>query len=220
MAPIISQVRALEIIQNGGVVAVPTETAYGLVTDATNDTAVQKIYTIKGRSEAKPILVLVNSLEMAMRYAEFSDKALELAQKYWPGPLTLVLYRRNNSPQPPLSRKWEGAFPLLRIREGEGGLLSSYLNLADNTIGVRWTSNEVCQHIITQLGKPITAPSANVTGMKTCYTVDEIQAQYEGHDIQPDGIVDGGMLHEGEVSTLAKVIGDRVGVIRQGSINV
>ena len=89
MIPIISIEQAVEVIKDGGVVVVPTETAYGLAADATNDGAVQKIYQIKGRAEGKPVLELVDSLEMALQYAEFSAKALELAQKYWPGALTL-----------------------------------------------------------------------------------------------------------------------------------
>ena len=220
MIPIISQEQAVELIKNGGVVAVPTETAYGLVVDATNDDAVKRIYQIKGRDETKPILVLVDSLEMALKYAEFSDKALSLAKKYWPGPLTLVVEWRDTFPQPPLLRKRGDTFPPLRIREGEGGLLSSYLNLTDTTIGMRWTSNQICKNIITQLGNPITAPSANVSGMETCYTVEEIQAQYEGRNIQPDGIFDGGILHKGGVSTVVKVVGNSVELLRQGTVKI
>ncbi len=215
MIPDISVARAVEVLRNGGVVAVPTETAYGLATDATNDNAVQKMYDIKGRAESKPILVLVNSLEMALQYAEFSHKALELAQKYWPGALTLVVPRRNF---------FVNTLPQSSPSKGEEddacSRLSPHLNTQDNTIGIRWTSNSMCQDITTQLQRPITAPSANVSGMETCYTISEVQEQYALRGVQPDGIIDGGDLVRDEVSTVVKVVGNSVELLRQGTVKI
>ncbi len=224
MIPIISLQKAVEILASGGVVVVPTETAYGLAADATNDQAVNKIYHIKGRSQAKPILILVNSLEMAMRCAKFSDTALGMAQKYWPGPLTLVLSRRNTTPIPPLILRGveEEVLPnTVSIGSDCSSLeVSANLNLTDNTIAIRWTSNQMCQEIIAQLGKPITATSANVSGMETCYTIEDVQKQFSTSKILPDALIDGGVLREGEVSTMAKIDGDEVKVIRNGVIRL
>src|SRR5215470_10024387 len=88
----------LSFLRAGGVIAFPTDTAYGLGADPFNDRAVRRIFEIKGRPETKPILLLVNSMEMANRVATFSDKAMALAERFWPGPLTMILHARKSVP--------------------------------------------------------------------------------------------------------------------------
>ena len=88
---------AARIIREGGLVAMPTETVYGLAADATDDKAVAKIFDAKGRPQFNPLIIHVASLEMAARYVEVSPLAAELAAAFWPGPLTLVLPRRADS---------------------------------------------------------------------------------------------------------------------------
>ncbi|MBT6300908.1 MAG: threonylcarbamoyl-AMP synthase [Candidatus Jacksonbacteria bacterium] len=199
--------QAVAAIRDGSVVVVPTETAYALAVDATNKAAVQKLYTIKNRPDSKPIFVMVDSIEMAEQYGDFSDKAKQLAEHYWPGPLTIIVSKRNNPPHPSLD-----------AREG-GFLLAPNLNTLDNTIGIRWTSNPIAQQIIAKLGKPITATSANVSGEDSCYTVAEIKKEFpEAKDVA--GIVEGGNLQQGELSTLVKCINEKVEVLRKGKIKL
>src|SRR5215471_8325716 len=88
----------LSFLRAGGVIAFPTDTAYGLGADPFNENAVRRIFEIKGRPEAKPILLLVNSLEMASRVATFSESARTLADRFWPGPLTMILPAREIVP--------------------------------------------------------------------------------------------------------------------------
>src|SRR4030095_16095239 len=88
----------LSFLRAGGVIGFPTETAYGLGADPFNQRAVQRIFEIKGRPEGKPILLLVDSLEMASTVCHLSDTARSLAAKFWPGPLTMILPARENVP--------------------------------------------------------------------------------------------------------------------------
>src|SRR5690606_32919087 len=89
--------RAAEILRRGGLVAVPTETVYGLAARADSDAAVAAIYRAKGRPDFNPLIVHVASLDMARRLARFDARAEDLAARFWPGPLTLVLPLRNDS---------------------------------------------------------------------------------------------------------------------------
>src|SRR6185436_272246 len=88
----------LSFLRAGGVIGFPTDTAYGLGADPFNETAVRRIFEIKGRAEDKPILLLVDSVEMARSVASVPDKALALAERFWPGPLTMVLPALPNVP--------------------------------------------------------------------------------------------------------------------------
>lgn len=196
---------SLSILRNGGVIVVPTETAYALAVDATNEAAVQKLYTLKKRALDKPIFIMVDSLEMAKQYGDFSRKAREFAALYWPGALTLVVSKHNNPPQPSLD-----------AREGVVSLAQN-LNVVDDTIGIRWTSNPIAQEIITKFGKPITATSANVSGEDSCYTVAEIEEQFSATP-ELGGVVDGGNLPKGELSTIVRVKKDEITILRKGKI--
>src|SRR5690349_23565199 len=91
-------VQAAAILRRGGLVAIPTETVYGLAADAANDSAVAGIFAAKERPRFNPLIVHVRSLDHAQTLAEFSDTALRLAQTFWPGPLTLVLPKRAGAP--------------------------------------------------------------------------------------------------------------------------
>lgn len=83
--------KAVDVLRAGGVVMHPTETCYGLAVDISNRSALEKLYKLKGRDANKPVSILVADIEMALKYGEFSKKALMLAEKYWPGPLSIVV---------------------------------------------------------------------------------------------------------------------------------
>ncbi|MBT7008509.1 MAG: L-threonylcarbamoyladenylate synthase, partial [Candidatus Jacksonbacteria bacterium] len=215
-------------IRDGSVVVVPTETAYALAVDATNKAAVQKLYTIKNRPDSKPIFVMVNSIDMAELYGNFSDKAKQLAMQHWPGPLTIIVEKQTHPPvttpsrlrtgqaQPP---SFDSAQDMLMQRGAGAPDLAPNLNVVDTTIGIRWTSNPIAQQIIAKLGKPITATSANVSGEDSCYTVAEIKKEFpEAKDVA--GIVEGGNLQQGELSTIVKCINEKIEVLRKGKIKL
>ena len=155
----------LEFLREGGVIGFPTDTAYGLGADASNESAVRRIFEIKGRPERKPILLLVDSLVMAARIARMSKLARTLARRLWPGPLTMVL-------------------PAMSV-------VSETLTAGTGGIGVRWPDAPFASRLVGAFGKPVTATSANLSGMPAAASADEVRTQLEG---QLEMLVDGGTL--------------------------
>lgn len=131
--------QAAALIQAGGIVAVPTETVYGLAADATDADAVARIYAAKGRPSFNPLIVHVPDRAAAERIATFDDEALALADRWWPGPLTLVLP--------------------LRPDAGIAGLVTAGLD----TIALRVPAHRAMQALLRASGRPIAAPSANAS---------------------------------------------------------
>jgi L-threonylcarbamoyladenylate synthase len=179
----------LSFLQAGRVIAFPTDTAYGLGADPFNDTAVRRIFQLKGRAETKPILLLVNSIAMARTVAELSDTALALAGRFWPGPLTLIVPAREIVPP--------------AVTAGTG------------TIGIRWPDAAFAGKLIDAFKQPITATSANRSGMPSAITSDEVREQF-GDSI--DVIVDGGELLVRGGSTVLDLTQTPARVLRQGPI--
>lgn len=175
-----------ETLRGGGLVMHPTETCYGLAVDIFNKEALGKLYEVKKMALDKPVSILVGSLEMAREYGEFSGKALELAEKYWPGPLSIVVPRKASLPE--------------------------FLNQGQKFVSIRFSSNEFCRGMVLGLGKPVTTTSANVSGECQLYKPDV--SGIEGVDL----LVDGGGIAENKPSTIVKVEGERVLVLRQGEI--
>ena len=130
--------RAAALILSSEAVAIPTETVYGLAADATNERAVAKIFEAKGRPSFNPLIVHVCDIEMARRHAEFSPLAEKLAKSFWPGPLTLVLPRKEDC--------------------GLSLLVSAGLD----TIAVRVPSHPVALDLLRAVGRPVAAPSADM----------------------------------------------------------
>lgn len=188
--------KAVQTISEGGVVVFPTETAYGLAADATNRKAIEKIFKIKGRGVNKFLPLICASLDQAKKYFRFSVKELQLARKYWPGDLTLVLRVSNKGPQ---SRE-------LYLLDGQ------------NDCGVRVSSNEIARRLSKGASIPITATSANVSGGEICYSVEEVVKQFQNNKFKPDVILDGGKLKKRKPSTIVKFVGDKMEILRQGEI--
>lgn len=141
----------VNILQKGEAVALPTDTVYGMVVDASNAKAIETLYDLKARPDGRPFQVLVNSLEMADSLAQFDKTAFAIAKKFWPGPLTLAL----------------------PIRSNEIIDLSVCGNLY--TIGLRWPDHDPLCDIIEALGSPLAASSANVAGEMPMKTAQEIR---------------------------------------------
>ena len=179
----------LSFLQDGGVIAFPTDTAYGLGADPFNEGAVRRIFEMKGRAETKPILVLVDSIAMANSIARLSDTALALAERFWPGPLTMVLPARAS--------------------------VSATVTAGSETIGVRWANNVFTQRLLEAFGRPITATSANRSGLPSAVTAEEVRVQL-GDSLEM--LVDGGELPAREGSTLLDVTQIPVRLLREGPI--
>jgi len=166
---------AARILLAGGLVAVPTETVYGLAADATNGAAVASIFTAKGRPSFNPLICHVASLAMAESLAHFTPLARRLAEHFWPGPLTLVLPRRDDCPVHDLAT---------------AGLPS---------IGLRIPQHIATLEIISRVGRPLAAPSANPSEQLSPTTAAHVAA---GLGARIDLIVDGGAAIAGIESTI------------------
>lgn len=184
--------RAAEAIRQGGVVAIPTETYYGLAVDPENDQAVQRLFLLKNRPANKPILLLISDLHQVARYAQTIPEQYEsLIDSYWPGPLTLVF-----SAKPEVS-------PLLTGGTG--------------TIGIRLTPNRTVCRIINQLAAPVTATSANISRHEPARSAQQV---VEAFGDKLTYVVDGGSADEGPGSTVVNVIDGKLCIERVGRIQL
>lgn len=182
---------AAAVIRRGGLVAMPTETVYGLAADATNDDAVARIFEAKGRPQFNPLIIHVSGSEMAKRYVEFPPLAKKLAGAFWPGPLTLVLPRREDS--------------------GLSLLVSAGLY----TVGARMPDHPVAQALIKKVDRPLAAPSANRSGTISPTIAAHVKASLGD---KFDFILDGGACPVGLESTIVKVDGENASLLRPGGI--
>lgn len=182
---------AARVILAGGLVSVPTETVYGLAADATNGAAVAAIYTAKGRPSFNPLICHVADLAMAERYAVFSPLARRLAERFWPGPLTLVLPRR------------------------EDATVSELATAGLPSIGLRIPQHIATLEIISRVGRPLAAPSANPSEQLSPTTAAHVMA---GLGARIDLIIDGGACPAGVESTIIAPGEEHAVMLRPGAI--
>jgi len=182
---------AAERLRAGEVVALPTETVYGLAANALNAGAVARIFEIKGRPARNPVIVHVASLEMARRCAkEWPEVADRFAAAFWPGPLTLVLRR--------------------------AGIIPGIVTAGGDTVGIRWPSHPFIQAVIRECAFPLAAPSANLSCELSPTTAGHVAKQL-GDQIPL--IVDGGAAQVGIESTVLDLSGWPPRVMRPGMIH-
>jgi L-threonylcarbamoyladenylate synthase len=183
---------AVEVLRRGGLVAFPTETVYGLGADASNPTAVRRIFTVKGRPPTHPLIVHLGEAAMAKEWAgHVSDDAWALADAYWPGPLTLVLRRSELVPD-----------------EVTGGL---------DTVGLRVPAQPLARELLGTFGGGVAAPSANRFGRVSPTTADHVRADLgDGVDL----VLDGGPCPVGVESTIVDCTGPRPVVLRLGGVSL
>ena len=185
--------RAAQLLEAGQIVAVPTETVYGLAADATNEAAVTRIFAAKGRPNFNPLIVHVDGAAMAARYSEADELARELMLAFWPGPLTLVL------PLRPDSR------------------LAASVTAGLSTVALRAPSHRVPRAIIAALGQPLAAPSANPSGRVSATTAAHV-AEAFGEEVPL--VLDAGRCEVGLESTIVAVCGGRLRLLRPGPVSV
>jgi L-threonylcarbamoyladenylate synthase len=183
--------RAAEFLRAGEVVALPTETVYGLAANALDEKAVARIFQIKGRPASNPIIVHVAGNEMAKRCVKYwPELANELSQAYWPGPLTLVLSRAKE--------------------------ISDIVTAGGSTIGVRWPGHPFIQAVIRECGFPIAAPSANLSNHISPTNAGHVRTQLAG---KIPLIVDGGQSQVGIESTVLDLTVSPPCILRPGMID-
>jgi len=184
--------RTVALLRTGEVVALPTETVYGLAANAFDEKAVAQIFQIKGRPANNPVIVHVSSVEMARRCTtDWPGGADKLARAFWPGPLTLVLPRAKEIPD----------------RVTAGGA----------TVGVRWPAHPFIQAVIRRCGFPLAAPSANLSSRISPTNAEHVRKQLGG---KIPLIVDGGQSQVGIESTVLDLCVNPPQVLRPGMIHV
>jgi L-threonylcarbamoyladenylate synthase len=181
---------AARCLRQGGLVAFPTETVYGLGADASNAAAIARLYEAKGRPSFNPLIAHVGNLEAARAIARFDALAVRLAQAFWPGPLTLVLPKAPGCPVADLAT---------------AGL---------DTVAVRVPAHPVALEILRAFAGPVAAPSANLSGHVSPTTAAHVQSDLAG---RIDLIVDGGAVEVGVESTIVGCLGTPM-LLRPGGV--
>ena len=180
---------AAEILNNGGLVVFPTETVYGLGGDGTNAEAAKKIYAAKGRPSDNPLIIHIASPEDAEKYSVTNELYYKLADAFMPGPLTIILPKKDTIP--------------LSVT---GGL---------DSVAVRCPSHPIARQIIQESGIPIAAPSANLSGKPSPTCAGHVIEDLSG---RVDMIIDGGPCEIGLESTIVKIDGKSLTLLRPGAI--
>ncbi len=185
--------QAAACLSDGSLVAFPTETVYGLGADARDDGAVARIFAAKDRPSFNPLIVHLADTGQAQRYVTFDARARDLAQRFWPGPLTLVLPRAANC------------------------ALSLLVSAGLDTVAVRVPAHPLARDLMARFDGPIAAPSANASG-EVSPTRAEHVAQSLGARV--DLILDGGACDVGLESTVLDLSGDAPALLRHGSVTL
>lgn len=183
--------KALEVLNRGGVIVYPTETSYGLGGDFFDQRVVNRIYKIKQRDKNKALPVLVSDLKTASALVKFSPLATDLARKYWPGPLTLVLPYR----------------------------YCDWHQCHQDSLALRISSFAWTKDLVELFGKPLISTSFNLSNQTSTYQVKEIKKYLDLLKIQPDLFINAGNLPEVLASTIIKVrLDDSWELLRQGEL--
>lgn len=185
---------AAQILKNGGVVGIPTETVYGLAADALNGEAVKKIFQAKGRPMDNPLIVHIADYSDIEKYnlvSEIPESAEKLAKAFWPGPLTIIMKRTDVIPP-----------------EVSAGL---------DTVAIRFPAHPLAQQIIKAADTPLAAPSANLSGSPSPTTARHVLNDMDG---RIDAVLDGGASEVGVESTVITLAADVPRVLRPGGVTV
>lgn len=187
-----SALKAGAILKNGGLVAIPTETVYGLAANALDGEAVKKIFIAKGRPQDNPLIVHISALEQIDALIKRRSETLEkLAEAFWPGPLTIISEKSDRVPN-----------------EVTCGL---------DTVAVRFPSSGIAREIISAAGVPLAAPSANLSGSPSPTSFEHCFSDLNG---RVDAIVNGPECEVGVESTVITIAGGKVRLLRPGAVTV
>ena len=187
---LVSLSHAVSLLKNGQLVAIPTETVYGLAADASSDDALTLLYQTKGRPSEHPVILHVADRAMCEPFVEpLSDPAIALMEAFWPGPLTLLLPKTDR-----VSSRITGGRPL---------------------VGVRAPAMPMAQELLQKLGRPVVAPSANTFGHISPTTAAHVEEEFDGKI----AVLDGGPCTVGLESTIVKVEHSRLTLMRPGQLS-
>ena len=189
--------KAVETLKRGEIIAYPTDTAYGLGADPSDKKAVSKIFKIKGRMKEKSLPLIAVNLAMVKKFGFLKGKALGLAKKHWPGPLTLVIKAT------PLSKR---IFSIYTLKNGK--------------IAIRVPKSPFSRRISFLLKIPIVSTSANLSERPLCFSKKEIEKQFKERKFKPDYILNVGRLKKSKPSTIIEIKKGKINILRQGTIKI
>lgn len=185
--------RIVSLLKRGGVIAVPTDTVYGLIGDALRESSVRKIFRIKARSRAKAMPVFVRDVAMAKEYAYVDAKLVPLLQELWPGQTTVVLRKRDKIPD--------------AVTGGE------------KTIAIRVPDHSFIMKVMNEFPRPLIGASANLSGSEPAQSATEVQNTFTRHIPRPEAMVDGGRLPPSPPSTVLDMTRpENPRIVRMGAI--
>lgn len=184
---------AVDLLGAGELVSFPTETVYGLGADATNSRAVAEIYNVKNRPDFNPLIVHLSDASMADQYVKMNETAKLLAKRFWPGPFTMVIPRKEDSN------------------------LSDLISAGLASVAIRVPEHDVAQSLLKLYGKPIAAPSANISGRISPTTAMHVAGEF-GDKLQM--IIDGGPCAKGIESTIVQITDNQIILLRPGTVTI
>lgn len=181
--------KLVEVINNGGLAIVPTDTVYGIIADATNESAINKVYEAKRRIYNKPLIIMISSIEMLFRYVDnVGETERKLIDKYWPGKLTILFKKSSKLP----------------------GLINNNGEL----IGIRYPDDEELIRLMNKLDRPLVSTSANLADEGTITSVDKISEDLLKYI---DYVYDGGFKKD-VPSTIVKIVDNKIEFLRKGEL--
>ncbi len=183
---------AADTLSEGGLVIMPTETAYGIAADATNDAAVRRVFEAKARPLERSLPIMVSDRYMIEEYAELAPIARHFMHKFMPGPLSLIVPRKADAK------------------------LAPSVSGSSNGVSFRIPGNDFARAIVAELGRPVTTTSANISGEGTLYASDEVRTAFME---KVELILDQGNLAPVQPSTIVDLLGDEPKIIRHGPVS-
>lgn len=173
--------KATDVIKKGGVVVFPTDTVYGLIADATNKRAVEKIFKIKKRPKTKPLAVFVSNIKQAKGLAEISREQEKILKKYWPGKFTFILKKKVSC---------------------ELGSHKKLYGVDKKTIGIRIPRYKFLNDLLKKIGRPLAQTSANISGQPASTKIAEVINSIATSDVAIDLVIDAGNLPKSKSSII------------------
>lgn len=175
-------------IDKGELVVLPTDTVYGIVGDATNLEVIHKVYNVKRRDYSKPLILMVSSIDMLLRYVDdINDLERKLIDKYWPGKLT-ILFKKNDN-------------------------VSNLITSGSDLVGIRYTDNKSINELIDRLDRPLISTSCNISSKEVITSIDMLEEDIRKY---VSYVYDGGSLSSNS-STIVRVT-DKIEIIREGEL--
>jgi len=182
----------IETLKKRGVVIYPTDTVYGLGANALDKKSVNKIFRIKERSFKKPISIIIKDVEEAKKIAVFSRNVEKILNKIWPGPVTVILYKKK--------------------------IIPDILTGGSKKVGLRIPDCEFTKQLMEKLDFPLTTTSANISGISESANTQDILFQFKNKKIKPDLVIDAGNLPQSQPSTVIDLTGARPKILRAGPV--